>query len=72
MHETYHIVGAWSNKLKYKVECTSTLELREAVRTYIGLRRSAFCRFKQIGTNSFLVEYKCGWPLIEVFKAQGS
>lgn len=50
-----------------KLDAADTLDLRRQCREILGLRQSARYRYKQIGANSFIIEWR-GLPVACVFK----
>lgn len=63
----YVAVGPFGGrKFVFFTDCT--LKLRRRCREYIGLRRSAKMRYKQIGANSFRVENWRGCAVLDVYK----
>ena len=50
------------------VEAASTLHLRKQCRALIGRRRSALCRYVQIGANSFRVVDRWGFTVVDAYR----
>ena len=49
------------------LSASDTLFLRHQCRKRLGWRKSARYDYKQIGSNSFRIEYR-GWPIADVYK----
>jgi hypothetical protein len=65
----YVIASGWLGRPLHHVAARDGYRLRREVRKWLGLRGSARLRYRQIGTNSFLVETRWGWPVVQVYRA---
>lgn len=68
MSNTYIATSPVLGRQLFSVHTNDTWALRAHIRERIGRRRSARLRYRQIGTNSFVVERAVGWPVMYVYK----
>jgi len=52
----------------FRFETNCPLKLRRRCRQWIGWRRSAKMRYKQVGANSFKIESPLGLTVLEVYR----
>jgi hypothetical protein len=65
---TWLVSSGWFWRRLFTVQTNNYLHLRRACRGYIGWRRSARLRYRQIGANTFTVETGRGWPVLQIWR----